>query len=625
MARSTRCGDLIRTPARRSARRAPAAGAAPVRPRAAAARRARARSARSARRRFAEPVRALLADADVPRGRRGRPARRRRPRPTAARTPATSPPRIIPHPGGAAARAHRAAAHPGRHRAGRRRARSRRAADAAALEGSVRSVGQGAARGRHREPARAAPRTRPRPRSLVGAGSSCPARSAYVDGQVVRVGAPVGPARTPDPSSAARRAGRRRHRRGPRHRRGDRRRPGPRRRDRRRRRRAGRGGGARGVANAIGGTALQLDITAADAAERHRSSTLRAAARARSTSSCTTPASPATSCWPTWTPSRWDAVHGGQPRAPSSRSTRRCSPTGLLRPTGRASSASPRSAASPATAARPTTRPARRASSAWSGRSRRGSPRAAATVNAVAPGFIETEMTATMPLGHPGGRPTDQQPAAGRAAGGRRRDHRLARPGRERRRDRPGRAGLRPEPAGGLMRRTRCTRRPPARRRMRRRGPSDAARHRRRPRGRRRRPRAPRRLRRGVRLRRSTTRCRRPTRTCWRFPLQVRADGRPGVPAGAARAGARPQRDQRAPPDRRRRALDVRVRAERLARTPRARRSTSSPRWTLAASASGAGAAPTSPGAPTRPRRATVADRDRPPAPPTARRRPSGG
>ena len=42
---------------------------------------------------------------------------------------------------------------------------------------------------------------------------------------------------------------------------------------------------------------------------------------------------------------------------------------------------------------------ARPASSAWSARGRRSSPSASATINAVAPGFIVTEMTAKMPLG----------------------------------------------------------------------------------------------------------------------------------------------------------------------------------------------------------------------------------
>ena len=65
------------------------------------------------------------------------------------------------------------------------------------------------------------------------------------------------------------------------------------------------------------------------------------------------------------------------------------------------SSSSPRSRASPATAGRPTTRRPRPASiglvDALSAR-RRGRPSGGITVNAVAPGFIETEMTAKVPF-----------------------------------------------------------------------------------------------------------------------------------------------------------------------------------------------------------------------------------
>ena len=53
--------------------------------------------------------------------------------------------------------------------------------------------------------------------------------------------------------------------------------------------------------------------------------------------------------------------------------------------------------ASPATAGRPTTRRPRAGSSAWSGRPRRCSTAFGGTANAVAPGFIETEMTARIP------------------------------------------------------------------------------------------------------------------------------------------------------------------------------------------------------------------------------------
>ena len=47
------------------------------------------------------------------------------------------------------------------------------------------------------------------------------------------------------------------------------------------------------------------------------------------------------------------------------------------------------------------------------------------TANAVAPGFIETEMTARIPSAHAPGRPAAQLAAAGRPAGRRRRGHRV--------------------------------------------------------------------------------------------------------------------------------------------------------------------------------------------------------
>ena len=52
---------------------------------------------------------------------------------------------------------------------------------------------------------------------------------------------------------------------------------------------------------------------------------------------------------------------------------------------------------------------------------------AGATINAVAPGFIETQMTAGDAGAGPRGRPADVALVAGRAAGGRGRDDRLVR------------------------------------------------------------------------------------------------------------------------------------------------------------------------------------------------------
>ncbi len=75
------------------------------------------------------------------------------------------------------------------------------------------------------------------------------------------------------------------------------------------------------------------------------------------------------------------------------------------------------------------------------------------TINAVAPGFIETAMTAAHAARHARGGAAAQQPRPGRPAGRRRRDDRLARLAGLERRQRPGRARLRPEP-DRRMRRT---------------------------------------------------------------------------------------------------------------------------------------------------------------------------
>ena len=72
------------------------------------------------------------------------------------------------------------------------------------------------------------------------------------------------------------------------------------------------------------------------------------------------------------------------------------------------------------------------------------------TVNAVAPGFIETEMTAKVPFATRGGGPAAQLPVPGWPAGRCRRDRRVAVAGRQRRRLGHGGAGLRPERAGCL-------------------------------------------------------------------------------------------------------------------------------------------------------------------------------
>ncbi len=73
-----------------------------------------------------------------------------------------------------------------------------------------------------------------------------------------------------------------------------------------------------------------------------------------------------------------------------------------------------------------------------------------ATINAVAPGFIETKMTGGDADRPARSRPPAQQPLPGRPAGRRRRDDRLVRQPRLDRRQRQHGPRLRPEPAGGL-------------------------------------------------------------------------------------------------------------------------------------------------------------------------------
>ena len=75
-----------------------------------------------------------------------------------------------------------------------------------------------------------------------------------------------------------------------------------------------------------------------------------------------------------------------------------------------------------------------------------------ATINAVAPGFIETQMTAKMPFALREAGRRMNSPLPGRAAGRRRRDDRLARLAGLGRRQRQRRPRLRTEPAGGVRR-----------------------------------------------------------------------------------------------------------------------------------------------------------------------------
>ena len=74
------------------------------------------------------------------------------------------------------------------------------------------------------------------------------------------------------------------------------------------------------------------------------------------------------------------------------------------------------------------------------------------SINAVAPGFIETEMTARIPFATREVAPQAQLPAAGRPAGRRRRGHRVPGQRRRRRHLRRGAARLRAEPGGRMSR-----------------------------------------------------------------------------------------------------------------------------------------------------------------------------
>ena len=180
------------------------------------------------------------------------------------------------------------------------------------------------------------------------------------------------------------------------------------------------------MANRVGGTALQLDITAADAGAAHRRTP--EPGTAASTWSCTTPGITRDKLLANMDADRWGAVLEVNLRRAAADQRRAARAGGAVRDGGR-------------------DRVRRRRLSGIAGNrgqinyaaSKAGvigmvgaqAPRLAArgiTYNAVAPGFIETEMTGEDAVGHPRGRPPHQQPAAGRPAGRRRRDDRLARP-----------------------------------------------------------------------------------------------------------------------------------------------------------------------------------------------------
>ena len=351
------------------------------------------------------------------RGRQARRARLRRHR--ASRTPTglralyeffhADDPRARPErPAGRARHAARASAEPPRRRSPSARSR-------ASCAPPPRSCA------RARRASSSTSRPAPRPTRSRRCASCSRAKSAYVSGQVIRIGAGE-PDRPAGLGAAARRPRRGRHRRLARHRRGDRRDAGARRRDV-----VGVDVPAQGEELADGG---QRDRRLLAAARHHRRGRARAARRAPDASATAAPTSSST------TPaSRATARSGGCPRT----SGTSCSAInltaqerindalldgGVLR-AGRADRHRLLDrAGSPATAARPTTRASKAGvigivEALAPVLAERGQ-----TINAVAPGFIETKMTAAMPLGtrEAGRRMNSRRP--GRAARRRRRDDR---------------------------------------------------------------------------------------------------------------------------------------------------------------------------------------------------------
>ena len=152
-----------------------------------------------------------------------------------------------------------------------------------------------------------------------------------------------------------------------------------------------------GVANEIGGTALQLDITAADAPqrlvehlrERHGGVDIvvHNAGITRDKLLVNMDAGPL------------ELGHGREPAGAAATSPRRCwTPTACSTPAP-ASSASSSQSGIAGNRGQTNYAASRPASSAWCARGRREFAERGATINAVAPGFIVTEMTAKMPLG----------------------------------------------------------------------------------------------------------------------------------------------------------------------------------------------------------------------------------
>ena len=333
------------------------------------------------------------------------------------------------------------------------------------------------------------------------------------------------------------------------------------------------------VANRIGGTALQLDIAAADAAERAARAPARAARRGRhrraqrrhhprQAAGQHEARAVGLGAWrSTWQSQLRDQRRAAGRRAcctPADGSCRLSSTTGIAGNRGQTNyGASKAGVIGMVRASAPALRRARRS-----------------TINAVAPGFIDTDMTATMPFGHPRGGPPAEHAAAGRPAGRRRRGDRLARLAGRRRRSTARSCGCAARTwsardvtatpldaaavAGAAVRQ--------GRRSPRAAGGGDAL------------PAdaastlaaaavdadAPGALPAGLRL--PGQRRLPPTYLhVLAFPLSVALMAEPRVPVPAARAGARRQHDQPAAPGRRRRAADLDVRAADLRPHPAGR------------------------------------------------------
>ena len=183
------------------------------------------------------------------------------------------------------------------------------AAAAQALDGLIRSIGKELRAGATANLSCVRRRRRAGGRRLDAA--VLPVRPLGLRRRAGRPGRRAGRRRSPsraDWATPAGRPGRRGHRRRPRHRRGHRRHAGPRRRHRRLRRHPGRRA-RRWPASPTGSAAPRCSSTSPRPTPRQRLARRTCASgTAASTSSCTTPASPATSCSPTWTPTAGTSV-----------------------------------------------------------------------------------------------------------------------------------------------------------------------------------------------------------------------------------------------------------------------------------------------------------------------------